>query len=141
MKKKCNTYRIVPHNSYLSTKNHLVAKDIIDKYLNIKDINKFREEVTRLTKAAKEKYGIDIGRLFTERTISSADKSYYQAYPNKQAFSIINSKKGDNKPSSLIGDSIIQSLRTETTKPGVTSYEDPKLDLNSNDITVGNEII
>jgi hypothetical protein len=93
MKKGCKSYKVNPKNSYISSKNFLVAKGAIDKYLNIIDLNGFRKEVVELTKLAKNKHNVDKGLLFGERTIYSANKPYFQAVPNKDAFSEINKVK------------------------------------------------
>lgn len=93
MKKGCKSYKVNPKNSYISSKNFLVAKGAIDKYLNIIDLNGFRKEVVELTKLAKNKHNVDKGLLFGERTIYSANKPYFQAVPNKDAFSEIDKLK------------------------------------------------
>lgn len=98
MKKECKSYKYNAKNSYISSKNFLVAQGAIDKYLNILDLNGFRKEVVELTKLAKNKHNVDKGLLFGERTIYSADKSYFQAVPNKDAFSEIDKVKKTAQP-------------------------------------------
>ncbi len=91
---KCSTYKKNNKNSEASTKSYLRSINVIDKFLNISNLNEFRSEVTKLTDRAK-KMGVDAGRLFSERQIYSKDKSFYQAVPNKMAFTAID----DLKPS------------------------------------------
>ena len=98
MKQGCKTYKRNPKYSYTSTKNFLIAKGLIDKFLNIIDYSNFKKEVIELTNLAKEKHGVDKGSLFGERTISSADTSYYQAVPNKDAFNAIDKIRKKTQP-------------------------------------------
>ena len=104
MKKGCKPYKVNSKNSYTSTKNFLLAKGLIDKFLNIIDYNNFKKEVASLTKLAKDKHGINEGPLFGERTISSADKSYYQAVANKTAFNKIDGVKKKAQPKQELAD-------------------------------------
>jgi len=104
MKKGCKPYKPNSKNSYTSTKSFLLAKGLIDKFLNIIDYNNFKIEVASLTKLAKDKHGINEGSLFGERTISSADKSYYQAVPNKKAFNKIDGIKKKAQPKQELTD-------------------------------------
>jgi len=104
MKKGCKPYKVNSKNSYTSTKNFLLAKGLIDKFLNIIDYNNFKKEVASLTKLAKDKHGINEGPLFGERTISSADKSYYQAVANKKAFNKIDGIKKKAQPKQELTD-------------------------------------
>ena len=101
MKQGCKTYKRNPKYSYTSTKNFLIAKGLIDKFLNIIDYSNFKKEVIELTNLAKEKHGVDKGSLFGERTISSADTSYYQAVPNKDAFNAIDKIRKKTQPKGL----------------------------------------
>lgn len=98
MKKGCQPYKHNTKNSYASTKSFLIAQGLIDKFLNILDYNNFKKQVIELTKLAKDKHGVDQGSLFTERTVSTADTSYYQAVPNKKAFNKIDGVKKKAQP-------------------------------------------
>lgn len=115
MKKGCKPYKPNSKNAYISSKNFLVAKGLIDKFLNIIDTNEFRKEVIRLTQLAKDKYDVNEGPLFGERTISSADKSYYQAVPNKKAFNKIDGVKKKAQPKQDLTDYYMgdQALREQ----------------------------
>lgn len=73
--------------SEASTKAWLRTRNIIDKYLNILDLPKFRTTVTDLSNTARTKYGVE-GRLFTETNNGT------KAVPNKAAFKAIDSAKG-----------------------------------------------
>lgn len=70
-----------------ASKAALRTKGAIDRYLNITNLQKFRELNTTWSNYAKETYGIE-GRLFTE------DNN--KAVPNKVAFKNIDRKKGIN---------------------------------------------
>lgn len=73
--------------SEASTKSWLLERNIIDKYRNILDLNKFRAEVTRLSKYANTKYGVQ-QRLFSETPDGK------KAIPNRDAFKAIDNAKG-----------------------------------------------
>lgn len=88
----CKPFKSSKNNS----KAFLLTKGAIDKFLNIIDVNKFRTNVNALTKQAKDKYNVDKGPLFTERTIMSKEKSYYQAVPNDEAFRDIDKASKQN---------------------------------------------
>jgi hypothetical protein len=82
-----------------STKAWFRTNKIIDNFLNIIDLSKFRKEVTKFTDYAKEKYGVDKGRLFLE------EGGGKKAVPNKEAFKAIDEAKGifySLKPNSAI---------------------------------------
>jgi hypothetical protein len=72
-----------------STKAWFRTNKIIDNFLNIIDLSKFRKEVTKFTDYAKEKYGVDKGRLFLE------EGGGKKAVPNKEAFKAIDRAKGN----------------------------------------------
>ena len=79
--------------------SYLLTKGAIDTFKNIIDINKFRKGNLDLTNQARDKYSIDKGPLFSERTIMTNEKSYYQAVTNNEAFKAIN--KVINNPTTL----------------------------------------
>lgn len=67
-----------------SSKAYLRTKGIIDKTLSILDINKFRQKVTLWTSEAKEKYEVDLGRLFLEEKQNTSRE--LKAVANSEAF-------------------------------------------------------
>lgn len=77
--------------SEASTKNKLFQEKLIDKYLNILDLGKFRARVTELSNYASSKYGIT-ERLFYD------EQNGTKAVPNKRAFQLIDYKKGVKYP-------------------------------------------
>lgn len=70
-----------------STKSWLRTRNIIDKYLNILDLNKFRTTVTDLSAQANARFGVK-ERLFSETPDGK------KAIPNKNAFKSIDNAKG-----------------------------------------------
>lgn len=105
MKKGCVDYN-KSTSSERSVKNLFIAKELIDDKLNILDVNNFRIETTKQTQRAKE-LGIDKGRLFTERTISIRDQSYFQAVPNKEAFNAIDNRNSPSFKKDVDGETIV----------------------------------
>lgn len=75
--------------SEASTKAWMRTRDLIDEYLNVLDINGFREANQRWTKYAREEYGVE-DMLFAEE----AYKDKIKALPNKKAFKKIDRAKG-----------------------------------------------
>lgn len=87
--------------SEASYKAYLRTNGIIDKYLNIKDIAKFRASVTKHTNIARIKLGVDEGRLMTDEN--------NVAIINKKAFHAIDASRGIYYPeNSYIRDNISQ---------------------------------
>lgn len=72
--------------SEASYKAWLRTNNIIDKFLNVKDLNKFRASVTKVTNIVRIKLGIDEGRLMTDEE--------GKVIINKKAFHTIDAKKG-----------------------------------------------
>ena len=88
--------------SEASTKAWLRTRNVIDKYLNILDLNKFRNYNTELSNDAKVKYNVT-ERLFFE------ENNGKKALPNRKVFKEIDNKKG-----------IVYESRVNTPiKPGV----------------------
>lgn len=73
--------------SEAATKNKLFQEKLIDQYLNILDLGKFRARVTELSNYASSKYGVT-ERLFYD------EQNGTKAVPNKKAFQQIDRKKG-----------------------------------------------
>jgi hypothetical protein len=73
--------------SEAATKSWLRDRKIIDGFLNILDLNKFRITVTNFSNVAQNKYGI------TERLFSETEDGK-KAIPNKEAFKAIDNAKG-----------------------------------------------
>lgn len=74
--------------SEASTKSWFRTKGLIDKFLKITNLPKFRTENTKWSNYAKEKYGIE-GRVFSERQMLD----HIQAVPNKEMFKKIDGAK------------------------------------------------
>lgn len=68
-------------------KSDLIKRNLIDKYLNILDLGKFRARVTELSNYASSKYGVT-ERLFYD------EQNGTKAVPNLDAFQEIDRKKG-----------------------------------------------
>lgn len=73
--------------SEASTKSWFRTNKIIDKYLNILDLSKFRKETKRLSLIAREKYNLE-GWLFNETPDGK------KAIPNSHLFHLIDKAKG-----------------------------------------------
>lgn len=104
--------------SEASTKSWLRDRKIIDGYLNIMDLNKFRITVTNLSNTAQNKYGI-AERLFSETSDGK------KAIPNKEAFKAIDNAKGiyyqmDGAPQSIANDQTLAKVKEAITKMGVS---------------------
>lgn len=74
-----------------SSKAYLRTNNIIDKTLTILNVGLFRKKVTEWTKVAKERYGVDSGRLFLEEKQDTSKE--LKAVANKEAFSQIDKIK------------------------------------------------
>jgi hypothetical protein len=111
-----------------STKSQLRTKGIIDEFLNIIKQNEFRKRNRDLTDYAKNTYGVDKGMLFSEKTVYSADNSYYQAVPNKAAFKAIDKAKNINyqlegTSTAMASDEVIAKMREIANKIGINFQE------------------
>jgi len=100
-----------------STKSWLRTKKIIDKYLNILDLNEFRKNNTILSNRANEKYGV------TERLFSETNNGT-KAVPNKKAFKSIDNAKGffyqeDGLPSSVATEDVLNEMKQVAEKMGI----------------------
>lgn len=73
--------------SEASTKAWFRTKGIIDKFLNILDLNEFRKQNTKWSNYARRKYKTE-GRLFVE------ENNGKKALPNKEVFKKIDNSKG-----------------------------------------------
>lgn len=92
--------------SEAGAKSSLRSKQLIDDYLNIPNgmLGRFREEVTRLSRYANDKYGVSERLFFDEQNGT-------KAVPNQRAFQIIDWKKGIKYPENeWVGNSIEQVL-------------------------------
>jgi hypothetical protein len=65
----------------------MINRGYMDKYHNILDLNGFRKRTAFLTEYAKNTYGVDNGRVFSETD------SGRKAVPNTEAFTAIDSAK------------------------------------------------
>lgn len=74
-----------------SSKAYLRTNNIIDKTLTILNVGLFREKVTEWTKIAKERYGLDSGRLFLEEKQDTSKE--LKAVANSKAFKQIDKVK------------------------------------------------
>ena len=74
--------------SEASTKSWFRTNGLIDKFLNILDLNKFRIKNTEFSNYAKTQYGVE-GRLFYE------EQSGKKAFPNTTLFHQIDAAKGN----------------------------------------------
>lgn len=74
-----------------STKAWFRTKRLIDRYLNILDLGKFRVSNREMSELAKEMYGVE-GKLFLE------EQEGKKAIPNKELFQRIDKIKGINYP-------------------------------------------
>ena len=92
--------------SEASTKNKLFQEKLIDQYLNILDLGKFRARVTELSNYASSKYGIT-ERLFYD------EQNGTKAVPNKKAFQLIDYKKGIKYPENEWVEKFIPELGEE----------------------------
>lgn len=104
--------------SEASTKSWLRTRNIIDKYLNILDLNKFRTTVTDLSNQARDKYGVT-QRLFSEDTYGR------KAIPNREAFKKIDQAKGINYqlegiPETAASPEMINLIKEVANKMGVS---------------------
>ena len=95
--------------SEASTKNKLFQEKLIDQYLNILDLGKFRARVTELSNYASSKYGIT-ERLFYD------EQNGTKAVPNKKAFQLIDYKKGIKYPENEWVEKFIPELGEEDRK-------------------------
>lgn len=77
--------------SSASFKYLLRKKGLIDEYLNVLDLGRFRSEVTQWSNYAYDKYGITERLFFDEQNGT-------KAVPNERAFQIIDYKKGVKYP-------------------------------------------
>jgi hypothetical protein len=73
-----------------STKAWFRTKGLIDRYLNILDLGKFRVANREMSELSFDKYGIE-GKLFLE-------ENEKKAIPNTQLFQQIDRKKGIKYP-------------------------------------------
>lgn len=77
-------------NSINGAKSDLINRGLVDKYMNILDLGKFRARVTQLSNYASSKYGVT-ERLFYD------EQNGTKAVPNIKAFQQIDKRKGINK--------------------------------------------
>lgn len=80
--------------SRANTLSYLRTRNLIDKYLNILELGRFREEVSRLSEYAKQKYGIE-GRLLYD------EQNGTKAVPNETLFQIMDWKDGIKYPQNM----------------------------------------
>jgi len=129
MKKGCVTYRKNSRNSESSLRNLFISQEIIDKYSNILDFTSFQAEVSKHTENAK-KMGVDKGNLFTQRTIMTNEKSYYQAAPNKEAFIAIDMVNNGKSNIKTFDKELAQKIQNKLEK----LYPEIKLNITNNPI-------
>ena len=129
MKKGCVTYRKNSRNSESSLRNLFISQQIIDKYSNILDFTSFQAEVSKHTENAK-KIGVDKGNLFTQRTIMTNEKSYYQAAPNKEAFIAIDMVNDGKSNIKTFDKELAQKIQDKLEK----LYPEIKLNITNNPI-------
>jgi hypothetical protein len=77
-------------NSINGAKSDLINKGLVDEYMNILDLGKFRARVTELSNYASTTYGVT-ERLFYD------EQNGTKAVPNREAFRKIDRKKGIDK--------------------------------------------
>ncbi len=93
--------------SEASTKSWFRTNGLIDKFLNILDLNKFRIKNTEFSNYAKTQYGVE-GRLFYE------EQSGKKAFPNTTLFHQIDAAKGNwYKENEYLRDRQFQKLTAE----------------------------
>ena len=114
--------------SEASTKAWLRTRGIVDRYLNILDLNRFRINVTNLSKDANEKFGIT-QRLFTE------EDNGRKAVPNKEAFKAIDNAKGvyyqgQSSESSKASSQVMKLTKDFLNRIGVDMKEVNKINVN-----------
>ena len=107
----------------------LRKKGLIDEYLNILDIGRFRSEVTQWTNYAYDKYGITERLFFDEQNGT-------KAVPNEKAFQIIDWKKGVKYPEN---EWVGIDVREPVEKDLVKEYKQTMLSLE--DYLIDNQII
>ena len=129
MKKGCVTYKKNSRNSELSLRNLFISQQIIDKYSNILDFTSFQTEVSKHTENAK-KIGVDKGNLFTQKTIMTNEKSYYQASPNKEAFMAIDMVNDGKSNIKTFDKELAQKIQDKLEK----LYPEIKLNITNNPI-------
>lgn len=105
--------------SEASTKSWLRKRNIIDDYMNILDLNKFRITVTQLSNFANTKYNIS-QRLFSETPDGK------KAIPNRRAFKAIDNAKGiyyqkdGGAPQSIANNQTLDKVKQAIDKMGVS---------------------
>ena len=112
MRVGCNDKDRVFKTSEASTKSWFRTNGLIDKYLNILDLNNFRKQNTKWSNYARIKYGTE-GRLFSEGHDGT------RAIPNKQAFKQIDRAKGiyyQTETSSFPNDEAITAIKNKMKK-------------------------
>ena len=129
MKKGCVTYKKNSRNSESSLRNLFISQQIIDKYSNILDFTSFQTEVSKHTENAK-KIGVDKGNLFTQKTIMTNEKSYYQASPNKEAFMAIDMVNDGKSNIKTFDKELAQKIQDKLEK----LYPEIKLNITNNPI-------
>ena len=87
MKVSCKDKDRIFRTSEAATKSWFRVNGLIDKYLNILDLNGFRKNNTKWSNYAKSKYGVE-GRLFSE------DNNGTKAIPNTEMFKRLDETKG-----------------------------------------------
>lgn len=99
--------------SNASFKYLLRKKGLIDEYLNILDLGRFRSEVSQWSKYAYDKYGITERLFFDEQNGT-------KAVPNERVFQIIDYKKGVKYPENeWVGTDVREPIEITKSEPEI----------------------
>lgn len=102
----------------------LRRKGLIDEYLNILDLGRFRSEVSQWTNYANSQYGVSERLFFDEQNGT-------KAVPNQRAFQLIDWKKGVKYPENeWVGNDVreVEKDLVKEYKQTMSSLEDYLID-------------